>query len=584
MPQPLRPDDDRPSPLTQAVVDALPDEVAVLDASGRVLLTNIAWEERIVHGADRSGAWVACGIDDDYLVRLAISPEPDAEAARAGVAAVLEGSLRSFGLDYVAEVDGDRRRFHLDVRALPGGVPGILVEHRDVTASARVEEQLVASATTDGLTGLPNRGLLLDRVRGALARSMRTSHVVAALSIDIDAFTSVNDTLGRDAGDQVLMSVARRLTRACRAGDTVARLGADEFVVLVEDVDAIDSVHGVARRILESMAAPIVIGGSELWFSVSIGVAIAGSQTPATPAGAEGLVADADIALYRAKERGRNRYVLFEPSMRAHEEQRLAVSSGLRQALRDRRLQLAYQPVFACADDHVLGVEALVRWDRPGHGLVPPSGFLDVAEDTGLIVEIGAWVLDEACRQAREWQRVAPSDFVVGINLSARQLSDPGLPGLVRQSLQRYGVDPFRIALEVNERALVDDPERARRTLHEILGFGVQVAVDQFGTGYSSLAYLQRFPVGAIKIDRRFVALLPDDRTSSALVRGIVGMADALGIITVAEGVETEAQRRFLQGLRCHVLQGYLFAPAMRAEALESWLAGRRGDVEHQVA
>ncbi len=555
-----RTDDDRPSPLTQAVVDALASEVAVLDAAGRVLLTNIAWEERIVHGADRSGAWVACGTDDDYLVRLAISREPDAEAARAGVSAVLEGSLRTFGLDYVAEVDGDRRRFHLEARSLPGGVPGVLVEHRDVTARAKLEEQLVVSATTDGLTGLPNRGLLQDRLRGALARAQRTQHVVAVLSVDIDAFTAVNETLGRDAGDQVLVSVARRLSRACRTGDTVARLGGDEFVVLVEDVDAESSVHGVARRILESMAAPIVVAGSELWFSVSIGVAIASAQTVPTTAGADELVADADIALYRAKERGRNRYVLFEPSMRAHEEQRLMVSTGLRQALRDGHLHLAYQPVFACADDRVLGVEALVRWDRPGHGVMAPATFLDVAEEPGVLVVLGAWVLDEACRQAREWQRIAPSDFVVGVNMSPRQLADPGAPALVRKALQRHGVDPFRIALEVNERALVDDPERARRTLHEILGFGVKVAVDQFGSGYSSLAYLQRFPVGAIKIDRRFVALLPDDRTSSALVRGMVGMADALGIITVAEGVETEAQREAVERLGCHSYQGYLKA------------------------
>jgi predicted signal transduction protein with EAL and GGDEF domain len=357
----------------------------------------------------------------------------------------------------------------------------------------------------------------------------------------------------------------------------VTRFGADEFVLVADDVDGIDNVHGIARRVLESMTAPIVVDGSELYVTVSVGVAVAAGELPPTTATADGLVRDAGTAAYRAKELGRNRVVVFEPSMRARVTERLATTTALRQALARNELRVAYQPLFACADDQVVGAEALLRWQSPDLGLVAPGAFLEVAEQTGLIVEIGAWVLDEACRQMSAWQRLAPSGFRVAVNMSARQLAEPNVVGMLRATAARHDVGPHRISIEISERALVEDPESTERTLHDLLGHGVRVSIDNFGTGYSSLAHLQRFPAGVLKIDRFFVSRLPLDRTAASLVRGIVGLAQALGIETVAEGVETKEQHDAVVELGCDLYQGYYKARPGAPEIVTSLLESRTG-------
>jgi diguanylate cyclase (GGDEF)-like protein len=566
------------SAVTQAVVDALDAEVAVVDPAGRIVATNIAWESRLVRGAASSGAWVACGVGDDYLGVLGTpGAAVAAHDARSGIAAVLGGSLPEFGVEYEAEVEGEERQYRLTATTLPGGVPGALVSHEDISWRRTLEDRLAEHATHDALTGLPNRLLLEDRLRGALVRAQRTGHLVAVMFVDIDRFTSVNDTLGHAAGDQVLVTVARRLVRACRASDTVTRFGGDEFVLVVDDVDGIENVDRVAARVVESMTAPIVVDGAELWISASVGVAVAGGLGSVARSTTDGLVRDADTAAYRAKEAGRNRYVVFEPAMRERVVERLALTTALRHAVAEEQLRVAYQPLFSCGDDSVVGVEALVRWHHPERGLIPPSEFLEAAEESGLMVDVGAWVLDQVCRQTAEWQRIAPRGFRVNVNLSPRQLADPAAPGLVRQTLARHGVDPHRIGVEITEKALTEDPETAQRTLHELLGYGVAVSVDDFGSGFSSLAYLQRFPVGALKIDRFFVSRLPDDRAASAMVRGIVGLADALGIETVAEGVETQAQRDAVAQLGCRSYQGFVKARPGAPEVVTTLLETSTG-------
>ena len=565
--------------VAQAVLDALDAEVAVVDRVGLIVATNLAWEARTALDPGASGAWVGGEPDGDLVSALGASAPTSVPAREAltGLTCVLGGSAREYRLEYAADVAGEARQYHLAVTRLPDGVDGALVSHEDVTWRRSLEGQLVDRATHDPLTGLPNRLLLDDRLRGALVRAQRTGHAVAVMLVDLDSFKAVNDALGHAAGDQVLVAVARRLTRACRTSDTVARFGGDEFVLVVDDVSGADPVARVARRVLEAMTAPIVVDGGELYFTASVGVAVADASLPPTSATAADLVRDADTAMFRAKSQGRNQYVVFEPDMRARVAERLATATALRQAVGREELRVAYQPVFSCVDDSVAGAEALVRWQSLERGLLPPSQFLDAAEDSGLIVEIGAWVLDHACRQMAIWESIAPVDFRIGINLSNRQLADPNVAGMFRAAAARHGVDPHRFVIEISERALADDPETAERTLHNLLGHGVDVSIDNFGTGYASLAHLQRFPVGALKIDRFFVSRLPADRTAASLVRGVVGLAAALGIRTVAEGVETDEQRAMVAELGCDYYQGFVRARAGAPEIVTGLLESTSG-------
>ncbi len=565
----------------QSVLDALDRAVAVLDPHGVVVATNIAWEERCAEGQQPYGAWVDAYPGMQYVAALesADATSPSAAEAATGIAAALSGRLAQFSLEYDGPAAAEQRRYALRAVALPGGRGGVLVMHDDITWRIALQTQASQRATHDALTGLPNRILLDDRLGGALVRAQRSGGLVAVMFVDVDHFKSINDTLGHSAGDQVLVAVARRLQRACRTSDTVTRFGGDEFVLVIENVDSIANVHRVAHRVLDSMTAAVVVDGTELYFSASAGVAVTEGESVATPELVEGLIRDADTAMYRAKEAGRNTFVVFDPTMRERVTTRLAMTTSLRRAVEHHELHMLYQPQFSCDDDRLVGAEALLRWHHPERGVVPPGEFIQVAEDSGVIVEIGAWALDDVCRQAAEWKPLAPSGFRVFVNLSSRQLADPNAVALVRQSLARYQLDPQSLGIEINEAALIDDPEAAARTLHELVALGIDVAIDNFGTGYSSLASLQRFPVTTLKIDRSFVSRLPEDRTSQSLVRGIVGLGVALGLDVVAEGVETEHQRRYASDLGCHRYQGFLRArpgsPAVVTGLLESSGRGR---------
>ncbi|MFN8168500.1 MAG: EAL domain-containing protein [Candidatus Nanopelagicales bacterium] len=547
---------------SQSVIDALQSQLAVLDHQGRVVATNLGWEERCNEAAESLGAWVDAAPGNDYvtLLRTAGRTRPAAREALAGLEGVLGGRLGQFSMDYDASVEGDERFYGLTVAPLADRSGGAIVKHIDITWRKTLERQLSHRATHDALTGLPNRLLLHDRLTQALVRARRSGRLVAVMFVDLDQFKAVNDTLGHAAGDQVLVAVSRRLVRACRASDSVTRFGGDEFVLVVEDVDSLDNVRRIAQRVLDSMTTPIVVEGSELYFGASIGVAVTGGETAANTSQVEGLLRDADTAMYRAKESGRNTFVVFDPDMRARVANRLSLTTDLRHAISRDELRLLFQPQFDCEDDEIVGAEALVRWMHPERGMVPPVEFIEAAEESGIIVEIGAWVLDEACRQAALWQEVAPCRFTVHVNLSPRQLADANVVALVRHALARHGLDPSRLGLEITEGALMDDPEAAARTLEQLRDLGVQISVDDFGTGYSSLAYLQRFPVDTLKIDRFFVSRITEDAKTAALVRGIVGLADALGLGSVAEGVETPEQQRAVRELGCRSYQGFLRA------------------------
>jgi diguanylate cyclase (GGDEF)-like protein/PAS domain S-box-containing protein len=447
----------------------------------------------------------------------------------------------------------------VSTRLLPDGRLQEIV--RDITERKRTEEELRHRAFHDPLTGLPNRDLFTDRLRQALARARRhPTHTFAALCLDLDRFKQINDSLGHPAGDALLVETARRLEGCVREGDTVARLGGDEFAILLEDL-APEFAFDIAGRIQQAITRPFLLGEHEVAVSTSIGIA-PGSPRYTEPAE---LLRDADIALYRSKERGRARHVVFDEAMHTQAVALLQLENDLRRAIERQQFVLHYQPVVALATGIPIGFEALLRWEHPRRGLVAPAEFIALAEETGLIVPLGRWVLAEACHQLAAWRPHLPPDLdlTVGVNLSSRQFALPDLADQVAAALAESGLPARCLRLELTESTLMEQPSAASATLTHLRALGVQVQVDDFGTGYSSLSYLQRFPLDALKIDRSFVGGLGAASEATAIVRAVVSLAHALGLQVVAEGVETAAQRADLRTLNCPYGQGYHFAPAL---------------------
>ena len=500
----------------------------------------------------------------------------DIEVSASHMAALLAGEVASYRLEKrYLRTDGTPVWCQLSVslvRAADGTPLHTMSQIEDISDRRDFEARLSHQALHDGLTNLPNRMLLLDRIRQAVARSARTGHAIGVLFVDLDRFKLVNDSLGHECGDELLVAVAERLSAAVRPDDTVARLGGDEFVVLCEDLGQ-EGVVSVAERLRTALAEPFTIRGGEVAVRASIGIATppAGDDTDA-----EALVRDADAAMYRAKERGRDQIVVFDDGMRGLAADRLSLEADLRRAIDGGDMELAYQPTVDLRTGRVTGMEALLRWNHPVRGAVPPSAFIPLAEETGLIVPLGSWVLDEACRQAALWRPLAGEQpFVMAVNLSARQLAHPGLVADVADVLARHGVRPGEVCLEITESTLMEDAEAARIQLVALKALGVRLAVDDFGTGYSSLSYLKRFPVDLLKVDRSFVSGLGADAEDSAIVTAVIGLAHALGLEALAEGVEDETQLRELQRLGCDIAQGFLLARPQAADALTELLVGR---------
>jgi diguanylate cyclase (GGDEF)-like protein/PAS domain S-box-containing protein len=437
---------------------------------------------------------------------------------------------------------------------------------QDITGRKQMEQELAHQALHDSLTGLPNRALLTDRLLHVLAGSRRRGTKLGVMFLDVDRFKEVNDSLGHTAGDDLLRHTAERIAGAIRPGDTVARFGGDEFVVLCDDVSALET-EKIAERVLAALSRSCLIGDQEMTITASLGIAV--SDEEATP---ESLLRDSDAAMYRAKERGRGRVELFDQVLRSKADRRLATASALRRALDREEFTVHYQPIVDLSTGALVSAEALVRWEHPDRGLVGPDDFIPLAEETGLIVPIGAWVLEKACRQLVQWQGTDPS-MSVAVNLSVRQMIAPDIAALIEDVLRRTGARPEGLCLELTESVFMEDVEYFGRTLATLKTLGVQLAIDDFGTGYSSLSYLKRFPVDAVKVDRAFVDGLGTDPHDSALVAAIVAMADALGLEVTAEGVETRDQLANLKKLQCRRAQGYYLARPMPEAAMNRLMA-----------
>jgi diguanylate cyclase (GGDEF)-like protein len=475
------------------------------------------------------------------------------------------------GAEIVARrADGTEFPAEISVNPLAADGSELLVTVRDVTARKQTEEALLRHALHDSLTGLPNRVLLLDRLAMALARATRRRARVGVLFLDLDRFKLFNDSRGHAAGDALLRGVAERLKLAIRPDDTVARFGGDEFVVVCDELSDETEALRVGERVLRSLREPFPVGSEEIFLSGSVGIALA--EADSSP---ESLLRDADAAMYRAKLGGRTRCEVFDHTMRQEAASRVATQGALHRALERNEFRVVHQPVVSLVTGRVEALEALVRWLHPDRGFVPPSEFVPLAEESGLIVPLGNWVLEEAIRHWAGWRGRHPDLVppILHVNLSPRQVHQQEFLGFVHHVLTRYGVEPGQVCVELTETVLMEDLERRRGPLAELRDLGLRIALDDFGTGYSSLTYLKRFPVDCIKIDQSFVAGVAADTFDAAIVQSVVDLAHAVGLSVVAEGVETPAQLECLRQMGCDQAQGYLFSKPRPAQDLEAILA-----------
>jgi len=464
----------------------------------------------------------------------------------------------------------------LHIKSVPGlGREGVsepvyyVSSFMDVSARKEAEERIRELAYHDVLTGLPNRLLLRDRLEHALARAQRRKHHLAVLFIDLDSFKNINDSLGHAVGDQLLKEVASRLCASVRDVDTVARLGGDEFVVVLENLpDASDAVS-VATNIHTVFARPITVGDQALHTSASIGIAI----YPDDGENTESLIQNADTAMYQAKAQGHSHYQFFAPFMNEQARGKLALENTLRGALERDEFQLYYQLICDLRTGAIASVEALIRWESPGQGLVPPDKFIPIAEETGVIVQIGDWVIRQACRDLAGWQSQNLAPPRVSINISPRQLRQPGLAACIRTIIQDAGISASQLEFEVTESALMDNPDMAACILSELKNMGLGIVIDDFGTGYSSLAYLKKFPIDKLKIDRSFVRDLLSDNNDREITLAVISLSHNLGLQVTAEGVEVQEQLDFLRQHGCDYAQGYFFSRPMPPDAFQSFLA-----------
>jgi diguanylate cyclase (GGDEF)-like protein len=439
---------------------------------------------------------------------------------------------------------------------------------------ARREDELAFLATHDPLTGLPNRTLILDRVEQMLARSARSHTPVAALFIDVDNFKGINDTLGHGVGDELLRAVAARLEGVVRHADALGRLGGDEFVVIAEELSLAAGPELVAERLLEALKHPFNLGAEgETRLTVTASIGIAAGQR----ASAEELLRDADIAMYRAKWDGKNRYAVFESGMQDTVQNRMELDMDLRDAVENREFFLAYQPTFALSDMTATGVEALIRWKHPKRGIVQPDAFIPLLEETGLITQVGRWVLYESCRQAAEWRRAGYA-IAMAVNVSGRQLDTDDLIADIEVALADSGLEASALTIEITETTLMRNIEETVRRLTAIKRLGVRIAIDDFGTGYSSLAHLQQFPVDALKIDRSFISGLRNNKEGETLIRTLVQLGKALSIETFAEGIEEQRELSLLRVEECDNGQGFLFARPLDVADVEAFFKAGPGD------
>jgi diguanylate cyclase (GGDEF)-like protein/PAS domain S-box-containing protein len=539
----------------RSLVQNASDVILILDQTGRIIYETPSVEKVLGYRPEeRIGASAFENVHPD-----------ERRAVQAALGTVLTAPGNEHQLEFrVRHADGSWRVIHAIAKNLveDENVRGVLVNCRDISDRQLLEEQLRHQAFHDALTGLANRALFADRVDHALHRLGRQREPVAVLFLDLDDFKTVNDSLGHEVGDELLRSVATRLRSALREGDTAARLGGDEFGILLEAVDPEAAVR-LAERLLESLNERFHVGRRSLTIGASIGVAIARSRTSPSE-----LLRNADVAMYRAKASGKGRVVSFRSGMQRAAANRLQLREHLERALGEREFVLHYQPVVDLGTGELRGFEALVRWNHPRRGLLQPSEFIGLAEETGLIVPIGHWVLQEACRQARSWvaSRRERRPLTVSVNLSVKQLEQPNFDAEVAEVLRSTALPPELLILEITESVMMKDTDLTQRALTRLKSLGLQVVIDDFGTGYSSLNYLRRFPIDGLKIDRSFVSALEAGRQETALVSSILSLSRSLRLHTVAEGIERPEQLARLRALGGELGQGYYFARPLVAD------------------
>ena len=551
----------------QAVTRSLGEGVLALDEHGLVTFANPAAEHLL--GWSKGGL---LGTDVAALFHPPGASPASGHGAWTCLTPVREG--QTLRLEEHAVLRADSSLLDVSLTASPvlreGVVSGAVVVFRDVAERKALERRLLHQAFHDQLTGLPTRTLFLDRLEHARVRGRDTGTTLAVLFLDVDRFKLINDSLGHRVGDDVLSTVASRLVGAVRQGDTVARFGGDEFTVLLEQMSGPAEATAAAERILQSLRLPVSAGDREIVLSVSIGIAVAEPGNAHTD-----LLAAADIAMYEAKRTGKDRVCLAAAHADADALARLDLEMELRRAITDGELELHYQPVLHAHSGQLYGFEALVRWRHPQAGLLPPSHFMELAEDSGLVLPLGEWVLEQACRTARDWRDQHPDEAaVMAVNLSARQFQAPDLCARVASVLETVGLEPSALVLEITETVVMGDTERTLTTLRALKRLGVRLAIDDFGTGYSSLSYLKRFPVDVVKIDKSFVDGLGDSAVDREIVAAVIRLAAAVGMQTVAEGVETPAQLEQLRLLGCSLVQGFLLAAPQPLADLERALVG----------
>lgn len=560
------------------ILETNADGILIFDASGRVTFANVGAER--IFGMDRTVITSRTSADAAWDLRTVDGkPLPVENTA-------FEMAKRTDAPVYNVECSAKHAAGHrvvISTNAAPlhdatGQIVGVVQSVADITERKTMEERLTHQAFHDPLTNLPNRALFLDRLGKALARSRRSGKSVGVLFLDLDNFKVINDSLGHAVGDQLLIAVAERLERCLRSGDSAARFGGDEFTMLAEGIDCVEDAVAIAARAIQQLRSPFTLGTREVFITPSIGIAMstAKQETP------EDLLRNADAAMYDAKHAGKGRWKVFHDGLNEHALHRLDIENDLRRALQRNELTVHYQPKISLLNQNIRSIEALARWNHPTRGTVPPSEFIPIAEQSELILEIGRWILFEACRATKQWQSKFPADppLAVSVNLSAKQFQDAHLVDQVATALEESRLDAHDLILEITESVIMDEAEATILQLKALKALGVRLAIDDFGTGYSSLAYLRRFPMDFVKIDRSFIEGMGNDGEDSVIVSATISLAHALGLTVVAEGTERSDQVERLRRMGCDLAQGYHFSKPLDHEALSAFMQADRDEKE----
>jgi diguanylate cyclase (GGDEF)-like protein len=543
--------------ISHEILDALPEHIAIIDRNGTITMTNRAWNEFIRRNIRQAEQLYEGGNYLQVLETLSNKGRKQQADLLLGIREVLSGTVEEFSMEIFSVNDGKKSWFLSRATRLSGveNELHVIISHAPITELKKAENEVQKLAYFDNLTGLPNRLMLNDRLLHAIDWAHRQDESIAVLFLDLDHFKEVNDSLGHDGGDLLLKSVARRLTGCTRKSDTVSRLGGDEFIILLANIKHFGDVTNLANKVLHALSRPFKIKEREVFTSTSIGI----SFFPDDADTAEKLIRNADLAMYQAKERGRNAYMFFSDEMNEQLIQRREMQNALRDAVKRNEFTLFYQDQIDLKSDLICGVEALLRWQHPTLGLLSPHVFLEIAEETGLIVPIGNWVLKTACEQNVKWENDGLPPLRTSVNLSSKQLYQTNLAIKIKDILIETGLDPARLLIEVTEGAIRSNFERAQQVLAELKELGIGICIDSFGSGFSSLAQLRHLPVDRLNIDHPFIREITNDSRDTAIIRSIITTAHNLGLKVMAEGVETSRQRSFLKAHGCDEIQGYNF-------------------------